>query len=89
MIRNALFGLSLFALTTGSAFAATSKHAVVQHPTAKTPVVAQAKTDAPAADATGKPAKKTSKKSMKKAAPKSATTPDGAKEMKAAPPAGN
>ena len=85
MIRNTLFGLSLFALTAGSAFAATPKHTAVQHPAAKTPVVAQAKTDAPAADASDKPAKKTSKKTTKK----SATKTDGAKEMKAAPPAGN
>ncbi len=75
MIRNTLFGISVLALSAGSAFAAP-----VKHPVAKTPVVAQADTAAPAGDA-AKPAKKT-KKSSKKAkgdAPKT----EGAKEMNA------
>ncbi|HVZ88562.1 MAG TPA: hypothetical protein VHG72_16440 [Polyangia bacterium] len=91
MIRNTLFGLSLLALTTGSAFAATKQTAAVKHPAAKTPVVAQAKTDAPAADgaSTDKAAKKTTKKSTKKSAAKTEGKTDGAKEMKATPPASN
>ena len=65
MIRNTLFGISVLALSAGSAFAAPVKH----HSVAKTPVVAQADTAAPAGDA-AKPAKKdtkASKKSGKKA----------------------
>jgi hypothetical protein len=58
MIRNTLFGISVLALSAGSAFAAPAKHTV-----AKTPVVAQADTAAPAGDA-AKPAKK-AKKSKK------------------------
>lgn len=64
MIRNTLFGISVLALSAGSAFAAP-----VKHHSAKTPVVAQADTAAPAGDA-AKPAKKdtkASKKSGKKA----------------------
>ena len=62
MIRNTLFGISVLALSAGSAFASPAKHTV-----AKTPVVAQADTAAPAGDA-AKPAKKEkSKKSSKKA----------------------
>ncbi len=58
MIRNTLFGISMLALTAGSAFAAP------KHPVAKPHVVAQAgDTAAPAAD---KPAKKATKKSAKK-----------------------
>jgi len=77
MIRNTLFGISVLALSAGSAFAA-PKHTV-----AKTPVVAQADTAAPAGD-TAKPAKK-AKKSKK--AKGDATKTEGAKEMKAAPEA--
>jgi hypothetical protein len=85
MIRNTLFGLSLLALTTGSAFAAP-----VKHPTSKPRIVAEAKT--PAADstaATDKPAKpaKSAKKSTKKAKTDAAAKADGSKEMKAAPEA--
>ncbi|HVV17577.1 MAG TPA: hypothetical protein VHH90_10265 [Polyangia bacterium] len=75
MIRNTLFGISVLALSAGSAFAAP-----VKHPVAKTPVVAQADTAAPAGDA-AKPAKK-SKKSSKKAKG-DATKTEGAKEMNA------
>jgi hypothetical protein len=86
MIRNTLFGLSLLALTTGSAFAATP----VKHTGSKPRIVAEAKT--PAADstaATDKPAKpaKSAKKSTKKAKPDAAAKADGSKEMKAAPEA--
>ncbi|HXJ23582.1 MAG TPA: histone [Polyangia bacterium] len=74
MIRNTLFGLSVLALSAGSAFAAP-----VKHPAAKTPVVAQADSAAPSDAA--KPAKKT-KKSTKKA-----TKSDAPKtEMKAPAP---
>jgi len=62
MIRNTLFGLSVLALSAGSAFAAQPKH-----PVAKTPVVAQADTAAPSdAAKPAKDAKKTTKKSSKK-----------------------
>jgi hypothetical protein len=74
MIRNTLFGISVLALSAGSAFAAPAKHTV-----AKTPVVAQADTAAPAGDA-AKPAKK-AKKSKK--AKGDATKTEGAKEMNA------
>ena len=81
MIRNTLFGLSLLALTTGSAFATPVKHTA-----SKPRIVAEAKTLAPAADstATDKPAKKVKKSKKAKA---DATKTDGAKEMKAAPEA--
>ncbi len=75
MIRNTLFGISVLALSAGSAFAAP-----VKHPVAKTPVVAQADTAAPAGDA-AKPAKKTKKSSKK--AKGDATKTEGAKEMNA------
>jgi len=75
MLRNTLFGISLLALTTGSAFAATAKHQVA----AKPHVVAQEGSATPSAD---KPAKTSTKKSTKKStktdAPKS--------EMKAPAP---
>ena len=63
MIRNTLFGLSLLALSTGSAFAAP-----VKHTGSKPRIVAEAKASAPAGDsaATDKPAKKSTKKSAKK-----------------------
>ena len=73
MIRNTLFGLSLLALTTGSAFAAP-----VKHTGSKPRIVAEAKTPAPAGDstaATDKPAKKTV---AKKAAPDEEQAPSGA-----------
>jgi hypothetical protein len=77
MIRNTLFGLSVLALSAGSAFAAPVKHQV-----AKTPVVAQADTAAPSdAAKPAKDAKKPAKKSSKKA------KTEGAKEMKAPAPA--
>ena len=50
MIRTTLFGISMLALTAGSAFAAPAKHQV-----AKSHVVAQEGTATPAAD---KPVKK-------------------------------
>ena len=88
MIRNTLFGLSLLALTTGSAFAATP----VKHTGSKPRIVAEAKTPASAGDstaATDKPAKpaKSTKKTAKKAKPDAAAKADGSKEMKAAPEA--
>ena len=93
MIRKTMIGLSLFALMTGSALAATptSKHvskprtvaAAPAGDTAKEPAKADApKADAPKADApkTDAPKKKTTKKPAKDAA-----KTEGAKEMKAAP----
>ncbi len=78
MIRNTLFGLSMLALTAGSAFAAPAKHQV-----AKTHVVAQADSATPAAD---KPAKKATKKSTKKSTKTDAPKGDSGKEMKAPAP---
>jgi hypothetical protein len=80
MIRNTLFGISVLALSAGSAFAAPVTHAVK-----KTPVVAQADTAAPSGDA-AKPAKK-SKKSSKKAKGDDASKTEGSKEMKGTAPA--
>lgn len=81
MIRTTLFGISMLALTAGSAFAAPAKHQV-----AKSHVVAQEGSATPAAD---KPAKKSTKSSTKKGA-KSAKTGaakgDSGKEMKAPAP---
>jgi hypothetical protein len=79
MIRNTLFGLSVLALSAGSAFAAP-----VKHPVAKTPVVAQADSAAPgdAAKPAAKDAKKTTKKSTKKT-----TKSDAKPEMKGEAPA--
>lgn len=77
MIRNTLFGISVLALSAGSAFAAP-----VKHPVAKTPVVAQADTAAPSGDA-AKPAKK--EKSAKKS--KKAKGDEAGKEMKGTAPA--
>jgi hypothetical protein len=84
MIRNTLFGLSLLALTTGSAFAAP-----VKHTGSKPRVVAEAKTPAPAGDSTAadKPAKKTKKSAKKVKGDDAAKTEGGGKEMKAAPEA--
>jgi hypothetical protein len=76
MIRNTLFGISMLALTTGSAFAATAKHQVA----AKPHVVAQSDSATPSTD---KPAKKSTKKTSKKSTKGDA--PKG--EMKAPAPA--
>jgi hypothetical protein len=80
MIRTTLFGISMLALTAGSAFAAPAKHQV-----AKSHVVAQEGTATPSAD---KPAKKATKSSTKKS--KSTKTDaakgDSGKEMKAPAP---
>ncbi len=79
MIRTTLFGISMLALTAGSAFAAPAKHQV-----AKSHVVAQEGSATPAAD---KPAKKATKKSTKKSTKTDAAKGDSGKEMKAAPEA--
>jgi BRCT domain type II-containing protein len=80
MIRPTLFGISMLALTAGSAFAAPAKHQV-----AKSHVVAQEGSATPATD---KPAKKATKSSTKKS--KSTKTDaakgDSGKEMKAPAP---
>jgi hypothetical protein len=85
MIRTTLFGISMFALTAGSAFAAPAKHQV-----AKSHVVAQEGSAPPAAD---KPAKKSTKSATKSATKKSAKSTkadaakgDSGKEMKAPAP---
>jgi hypothetical protein len=72
MIRNAMFGLSLLALTAGSAFAA-------PHHAAKARTVAEAAAGDTAAPADKAPAKK-EKKAKKEKAPKA---DEGAKDMKA------
>jgi hypothetical protein len=88
MIRNLTLGLSLFALMTGSALAATptSKHVSKPRTVAAAPAADTAKepaTDAPKADAPKDAAKPEKKKAAKKdKAPKG----DAAKtEMKSAP----
>jgi hypothetical protein len=75
MIRNTMFGLSLLALTAGSAFAAP----VTTHHIAKVRTVAEAPAGeaAPAADKAGKPEKKAHK--AKKAAAKDAPKADAGK----------
>ena len=85
MIRTTLFGISMLALTAGSAFAAPAKHQV-----AKSHVVAQEGSATPTAD---KPAKKATKSSTKSATKKSAKSSktdaakgDSGKEMKAPAP---
>ena len=81
MIRTTLFGISMLALTAGSAFAAPAEHQV-----AKSHVVAQEGSAAPAAD---KPAKKSTKSSTKKSTKSTKTDAakgDSGKEMKAPAP---
>ena len=87
MIRNTMIGLSLFALMTGSALAATPAHKT--HVSKPRTVAA-----APAGDAAKEPAKadapktdapKKEKKVKKEKAPKGEKT-EGAKEMKAPAP---
>jgi hypothetical protein len=89
MIRNTMIGLSLFALLTGSALAATpaGKHASKPRTVAAAPAddtaKEPAKADAPKADAPKTDKKKPVKK--EKAAKGDAPKTEGAKEMKAAP----
>ena len=85
MIRNTMLGLSLFALMTGSALAATpvSKHVSKPRTVAAAPAGDAAKADAPKTDAPKK-----EKKAKKDKAPKGDTAkPEGSKEMKAPAPA--
>lgn len=91
MIRKTMIGLSLFALMTGSALAATptSKHVSKPRTVAAAPagdMKEPAKADAPKADAPKADAPKTDapKKKTKKAKADAPKT-EGAKEMKAAP----
>ena len=102
MIRNTMLGLSLFALMTGSALAATptSKHVSKPRTVAAAPagdMKEPAKADAPKADAPKADAPKTDapktdakpekkKTSKKEKAPKGEAKPEGAKEMKAPAP---
>jgi hypothetical protein len=79
MIRNTMFGLSLLALTAGSAFAAP----VATHHVAKVRTVAEAPAGdaAPAADKAAKPEKKAHK--AKKGDAKDAPKANAGKDMKA------
>ena len=89
MIRNTMLGLSLFALMTGSALAATpvSKHASKPRTVAAAPAADTAKEGAKA-DAPKTDAPKKEKKVKKEKAPKGdAAKPEGSKEMKAPAPA--
>jgi hypothetical protein len=86
MIRNAIFGFSILALSAGSAFAGVKHHA------SKPVVVAEASapaadTAAPAGDATEKKAKKSTKSTKKENAAKGEGKSEGAKEIKAPAPA--
>jgi hypothetical protein len=68
MIRNTMFGLSLLALTAGSAFAAPAKHVVTTRTVAEAPA---ADTAAPADKAAApKKEKKAKAEKKEKAAPK-------------------
>ena len=92
MIRKTMIGLSLFALMTGSALAATptSKHASKPRTVAAAPAgdMKEPAKDAPKADAPKADAPKTDapKKKTKKVKGDAAKT-EGAKEMKAPAPA--
>jgi len=85
MIRNTMLGLSLLALSTGSALAATPahKHAAKPVTVAAAPAGDAAKADAPKTDAP----KKEKKAKKDKAAKGDAAKTEGAKEMKAPAPA--
>ena len=89
MIRNTIVGLSMFALMTGSALAATpvSKHVSKPRTVAAAPAgdtaKEGAKADAPKTDAP----KKEKKAKKDKAAKGDAAKTEGAKEMKAPAPA--
>jgi hypothetical protein len=89
MIRNTMIGMSLFALMTGSALAATpvSKHVSKPRTVAAAPAgdtaKEGAKADAPKTDAP----KKEKKAKKDKAAKGDTAKPEGAKEMKAPAPA--
>jgi hypothetical protein len=89
MIRNTMIGMSLFALMTGSALAATpvSKHVSKPRTVAAAPAgdtaKEGAKADAPKTDAP----KKEKKAKKDKAAKGDTVKPEGAKEMKAPAPA--
>jgi len=93
MIRKTMIGLSLFALMTGSALAATptSKHVSKPRTVAAAPagdMKEPAKADAPKADAPKADAPKTDakKKPAKKAAKGDAAKTEGDKEVKAPAP---
>ena len=82
MIRNAVFGLSLLALSAGSALAAPAHHVASKRTVAEASAPA-GDTAAPAGDKVDKKTKKSTKKDK---APKGEKT-EGAKEMKAPAPA--
>ena len=83
MIRNAMFGLSLLALSAGSAFAAPVKHHVSKPVVVAEATAPAADTAAPAGDKADKADKKTKKSTKKDKGSKT----EGAKEMKAPAPA--
>jgi hypothetical protein len=90
MIRNTMIGLSLFALMTGSALAATpvSKHVSKPRTVAAAPAAGDAAKEPAKADAPKTDAPKKDKKVKKEKAPKGdAAKTEGAKEMKGATPA--
>ena len=79
MIRNAIFGFSVLALSAGSAFASP-----VKHHTPKPVVVAEA--SAPATDTAAPAADAKAKKSTKKSKGDKGAKTEGAKEIKAPAP---
>ena len=85
MIRNTMLGLSLFALMTGSALAATptSKHVSKPRTVAAAPAADAPKADAPKADAPKTDAAKPEKKKVKKEKAPKGDAPKT--EMKSAP----
>jgi len=86
MIRNAIFGFSLIALSAGSAFAGPVKHHAQKPVVVAEASAPAADTAAPAGEATEKKAKKSSKKDKGAKAEKGEKT-EGAKEIKAPVPA--
>ena len=90
MIRNAIFGFSLIALSAGSAFAGPVKHHAQKPVVVAEASAPAADTAAPAGEATEKKAKKSSKKdkgAKSEKSEKGETKTEGAKEIKAPVPA--
>ncbi len=90
MIRNTMLGLSLFALLSGSALAATpaQKHVSKPRTVAAAPAAGDAAKEPAKAEAPRADAPKTKGKTKKDKAPKGDTAkPEGSKEMKAPAPA--
>ena len=85
MIRNAMFGLSLLAISTGSAFAASAKHHAKPVVVAEAPKAPAADTAAPTDKPADKADKKVKKASKKEKATKTEGKTEGAKEMAPTP----